>query len=78
MPEDQGDEGMAKGVDTIARHTFTKERQPQAMSELSYHQPTQLSSPDSRLRLRNYWQKNKHILDQAGAQKNRSSVVESS
>ena len=37
MPEDLGDEGMVKGVDTIAYHTFTKERQPQAMSELSYH-----------------------------------------
>ena len=23
MPEDVGDEGMAEGVDTIARHTFT-------------------------------------------------------
>ena len=34
MPEDLGDEGMAEGVDTIARPTFTKERQPQAMSEL--------------------------------------------
>ena len=38
MQEDLGDEGMAVGVDTIARHTFTKERQSQAMSELSYHQ----------------------------------------
>ena len=36
-----GDERMAKGVDTIAHHTFAKERQPQAMSELSYHQPSQ-------------------------------------
>ena len=24
---------MAEGVDTIARHTFSKERQPQAMSD---------------------------------------------
>ena len=32
---------MAEEVDTIARHTFTKERQLQAMSELSYHQPKQ-------------------------------------
>ena len=35
MP-DLGNEGMADGVDIIARHTFTKEREPQAMSELSY------------------------------------------
>ena len=35
MTEDPGDEGMAKGVVTIVRHTFTKETQPQAMSELS-------------------------------------------
>ena len=26
-----------EGVDTIARHTFTEEWQPQALSELSYH-----------------------------------------
>ena len=37
---------MAEGVDTIVRHTFTKERQPQAMSELSYHQPNQPSQQD--------------------------------
>ena len=41
MPEDPGDEGVAEGVDTIARHAFTKERQPQAMLELSYDQPNQ-------------------------------------
>ena len=46
MPEDLGDEGMAEGVDTIARHTFTKERQPRAMSELSYQQPNQPSQQD--------------------------------
>ena len=34
---------MSKGVDTIARHIFTKERQPQAMSELLKHQPNQPS-----------------------------------
>ena len=28
------DEGMGKGVDTSARHTFTKESQHQEMSEL--------------------------------------------
>ena len=28
MSEDLGDEGIAEGVDTIARHTFIKERQP--------------------------------------------------
>ena len=39
MPENLEDEGMAEGPDAIVRHTFTKERQPQAMSELSYHQP---------------------------------------
>ena len=36
MPEDLGYEGMAEGVDTIARQTFTEERQPQALSEFSY------------------------------------------
>ena len=41
MQEDLGDEGMAKGVDTVARHTCTKERQPRTVSELSYHQPSQ-------------------------------------
>ena len=46
MPEYQGDEEMAEGVDTIVRHTFTKEWQPQAMSELSYHQPNQPSQQD--------------------------------
>ena len=39
MPEDMKDEEIAEGVDTIARLTFSKERQPQAMLELSYHQP---------------------------------------
>ena len=38
MPEDLIDEGMAEGVATIACHTFTKERQPEAVSEVSYHQ----------------------------------------
>ena len=38
-----GDEGMAEGVDTITSHTFTKERRPQAMSELLYHQPNRSS-----------------------------------
>ena len=28
-------------MDTVARHTFTNERQFKAMSELSYHQPNQ-------------------------------------
>ena len=41
MREDLGEEGMAEGVDTIACHTCTKERQPHAMSELSYLQPNQ-------------------------------------
>ena len=41
--QDLGDEGTAEGVDTIARHTFIKDRQPQAKSELSYHQPNQPS-----------------------------------
>ena len=34
------------GTDTIARQTFTKERQLQAMSELSYHQPDQTFQQD--------------------------------
>ena len=46
MPEYLGDEGMAEGVDTIARHTFIKERQPQAISKLIYHQPNQPSQED--------------------------------
>ena len=36
MPEDLGDEGMAERVDTVSRHIFTKQRQPQAILELSY------------------------------------------
>ena len=37
---------MAEGVNTIARHTFTKEKQPQARSELSHHQLNQPSKQD--------------------------------
>ena len=37
MSEDVSDQGTVEGVDTIACHAFTKERQPQAMSKLSYH-----------------------------------------
>ena len=37
---------MAERVDTVAQHTFTKERHPQAMSELLYHQPNQPSQSD--------------------------------
>ena len=33
-------------MDTITRHTFTKERQPHAVSELSNHQPDQPSEED--------------------------------
>ena len=36
--EDLGEKGMAEGVDTIACHTLTKERQPQGVSELLYLQ----------------------------------------
>ena len=43
MPEDLADEELAEEVDTITRHTFIKERHPQAMSEVSYHQPIQPS-----------------------------------
>ena len=39
---------------------------------------SELSSADSRQRLRNCWLKNKQVLDQARAQSNRSSIVESS
>ena len=46
MLADLEDKGMAGGVGTLARHTFTKERQCQAMSELSYHQPNQPSQQD--------------------------------
>ena len=40
---------MTEGLDIITRHTFTKERQTQAMSELLYHQPNQ---PSSKIMLR--------------------------
>ena len=40
------DEEMTEGVDTIARHKFTKEGQSQAMSGLLYHQPNQQSQQD--------------------------------
>ena len=46
MQKDLGD----KGVDAIVCHTFTKERQPQAMSELLYHQLYQPSQLDHALR----------------------------
>ena len=46
LPEDLGDEGIVEAVDKIARHTFTRERQPQAMSELSYDQPNQSFQQD--------------------------------
>ena len=32
---------MVEEVNTVACRTFTKERQPEAVSELSYHQPNQ-------------------------------------
>ena len=35
MPENMEDEGMAEGVDKIARHTFTKERQCQNYRTIS-------------------------------------------
>ena len=61
---------MAEEVDTITRYTFNKERQPQAMTELSYLQPNQSSQLDH---APSYpqptcWQKNKLVLDPAGAQ----------
>ena len=38
---------MAEGVNTIARHTFTEDRQPQTMSELSNHdEPNEPSQQD--------------------------------
>ena len=33
MTEDLGDNGMAEGLNTIARHTFTRERQSQALPD---------------------------------------------
>ena len=67
-PEDLGDKEMAEGVGTIARHPFAKDRQPQAMSKLPYHQPNQppclakpcseLFSSDSRPSVRKWRQKN--------------------
>ena len=32
MPEDLEDKGLAEGIDAIDRHTFSKERQPQALA----------------------------------------------
>ena len=46
MPEDLEDELMTERDDTAAHHTFTKERQPRAMLELSHHQRNQPSQPD--------------------------------
>ena len=46
MPEAVGGEGMAEGLDRVACHTLTKERQTQAMSQISYHQPNQPSQRD--------------------------------
>ena len=37
---------MAEELDTITRHTFTKQKQPKAVSELSYHQPHQPPQQD--------------------------------
>ena len=47
------------------------------ISLISHLTCSELSSTDSRPRLRNCWQKNKQVLNQARAQ-NRSSIVESS
>ena len=44
MPKDLGDKGMVEGVDAIVHHNFTEGREPQVMSEPSYHQPNQPSS----------------------------------
>ena len=46
MPVDQGDEGMAEGVDIIDRRTLTKKRPPRTMLASSYHQPDQPSQQD--------------------------------
>ena len=50
MPEDLGDEGMAEAVNKITRlflfFFLTKERQPRAMSKLSYHHPYQSFQQD--------------------------------
>ena len=49
VPDDLGDKEMVEEVDTIAHHTFTKERQCQAVLELSYHQPNQPIQQDHAL-----------------------------
>ena len=46
MPDDLGDEEVAEGLGTLIHRTFTEEKQPQAVSELSYHQPNQPSQQD--------------------------------
>ena len=52
-------------------------RKLNTISLISHPTCSELSSTDSRPRLRNCWQKTKQVLDQAGAQ-NRSSTVNSS
>ena len=75
MPEDLGDEGMATGMVTITHHTFTKERQPQAMSELSCHQPNQPSQQDRAPGFRLKAQAEKLLAEeQAGFRPGRSTV----
>ena len=69
---------MAEGADTITHHTFTTERQPQAISELPYHKPNQPSQEDHTLSYILNWLKAKtkelQAEEQAGFWPGRSTV----
>ena len=83
MPEDTGHEGMAR-VDTIPRHILQKKGN---LKQCQNYRTISLTSHSSEIMLRvilsrlkakaeNCWQKNKQVLDQHGAQWNRSSIVD--
>ena len=75
MPEDLGDKGITKEwtqslVMPLPKRGNLKVRiiVPSAYSAIPARLCSELSPTDSRPRLRNCWQKNKQVLDQAGAQ----------
>ena len=74
MQEGLGDEGIAE---PLPKKGNLKQYQSYRTISLISH-PSEimlsLSSIDSRQRLRRCWEKNKLVLDQAGAQQNRSSI----
>ena len=79
MQADLGHEGAAKGAETITRHTFTKEKQPEVMSELLYHKPNQPSQQDHARVILNWLQiKAEELLaeEQAGFRPDRSTDLQ--